>query len=865
MTERADRWRRLKEILADVLETPPARRAALIAQRCGDDHALRAELEALVDGEEASHILDKPLPFLAGEDVASPLSDGESDSTGGDPLIGTNVGGRYRLERSIGQGGMGRVYEAVQDDGELTRKVAVKLIRKGLGSEQLIQRFRRERQALAVQTHPNIARLYDVGATEDGLPYLVMERIDGVPIDRYCDERALTVKQRLALFRKVCAAVSSAHRNLIIHRDLKPSNILVTAEGEPKLLDFGVAKPLEQALAGEQEPLTTPAARFFTPEYASPEQVLGQPVTTAADIYSLGVLLHGLLTGRLPFRPEKPSSPLVWERIAAKTQPDKPSAVALRDDGQRERAAKNRGVSPQKLSRTLRGELDNIVSMAMRKEPERRYGAVEQLGEDIDRYLRGLPVTAQADTWGYRVRKFIGRNRASVGAAAIVLLSLIGAVIGVSRQARRAQAEAEKARTVVDFLKEMVASPNPYQGEGKDVTVAETLDQAAATIEPRFGDKPEIAAELRTAIGVTYYSLGLYDAAKTQLTQALDLLTAIHDPPHVELAAALRELGVTHQYQGDYEQAADFLGRSVAMFDALGAEGPSYANALNEYAMVWEERGDHEAAGRYYARARDVFRRVYGPDHEDVAALTGNLAVNAHYRGDLDQAESLYRETLDLLQKRYGENHLDRATTFGNLAQVLVERNDLETAESLLRQSLAIKRELLGDGHAAVGLDYHNLGGVSYMRKAFEPAVDYFDQALAVYGQAYPEDHPRIGQTHMFKGNAYIALQRHQEAESSMRRAMAIFEKSLPAGHHLIAFCQDGLGASLIGLGRYQEAETALLAGFAALQDDPALKRKFQTNISNLARLYEAWARSEEAAKYRAMLPPEETAAPSQQ
>jgi len=864
MTEHDARWQKLKDILADALEAPPEERAALLDRRCGDDVELRAELEAVIAADTATHLLDQPLPLVAGEDLSSsPFPTLGPNAGGDDPLIGGSIG-RYRLLRCIGAGGMGRVYEAEQEDHELKRKVAVKLIKSGVSSELLVKRFHRERQALALQTHPNIARLFDVGATEDGSPYLVMEYVDGKPIDRYCDEHRLTVRQRLALFRKVCAAVSSAHRNLIIHRDLKPSNILVDGEGEPKLLDFGIAKSLEPQSDEGETVLTAPAARFLTPEYASPEQIAGKPLTTAADVYSLGVLLYSLLTGRLPIRFQHTDSPLAWEKNALQTRPEKPSAAIGHDEASRSRADRRGGVSPEKLSRSLKGDLDNIVTMALKKEPERRYEAVRLLDEDIDRHLRGLPVMARPDTVGYLLGKFVRRNRLAVTAAALVLTILVAAVIGVSGQARKARAEADKARTVVEFLKEMVASPNPYDGEGKDVTVAETLDRAVETIEPRFRDRPDIAAELHSAIGATYFSLGRYEAAKAQFQSALDLLRQVHQPPHADIAAGLKELGVTHQYLGDYEQADRLLGEAVAMFDQLGDEGAYYANALNEYAMVCQEVGDYARAGRYFERARDLFVKIHGAEHEDVVTLTANLAVNAHYLGDLDQAETLYGQVLDDLRARYGENHLDRAYTFGNLAQVLVERGDYERAESLLNQSLAIKRELLGDSHAAVGLDYHNLGGVAYMRKAYDTAAGYLEQALAVYERAYPDPHVRVGQSHLLKGNAYIGQERFEKAEDAVRQAMNIFGETLPADHDLNAFAQDALGASLTGLGRFEEAERNLLASFAALRDKPAVKRKYLTTLENLVRLYEAWQRDQEAAAYRALLEKAEGAEPSQ-
>lgn len=852
MTQGSDQWRLMKEILADLLDAPRDERAELLAARCGHDPALKAEIEALLDDYGTTHLFDKPLPLLTTDDFPA-LSTSELEPDDYDGLIGSHIG-PFRLVRRVGEGGMGRVYEALQDNGEIKRKVAIKLIKSGASSEVYVQRFHRERKVLAIQTHPNIARLFDSGTTADGLPYFVMEFVEGVPIDRYCDQHAFTVKQRLELFLKVCAAVSSAHRHLIIHRDLKPSNILVTQQGELKLLDFGIAKPLDHERTGDETLQTTPASRFLTPEFASPEQILGKPVSTAADIYSLGVLLYYLLTSRLPIQ-FRTGSPFEWEKAAAEGRIDKPSTVVGRDDDKTADAARHRRTSPQKLRKLLSGEIDNIVAKALNKEPERRYVTVQQFSDDINRFLAGLPVLAQADTLAYRMRKFMGRHRLAVAAAGIVGLSLVSAVIGIVYQARKAKSEAETARTVVAFMKEMVTSANPYDGDGgRNVTVAETLDRAVETIEPRFQDKPGINAEVRTAIGVTYLSLGLYDEAEKQLSQALALLETIHNPPHLELASGLKELGITYHYLGNFERADDLLSRAVAMFAALGKDHLSYANALNELAMVCQEQGKYDLAGDYFSRARYMFRRLHGPDHEDVVTLTVNLAVNAHYLGNLEMAETLYGESLELLRVIYGEKHPDIAIVLGNLAQVLVEREDYDGAEARLKQSLALKRELLGDDHHGVGLDYHNLGGVNFRKQAYEAALDYLERALAVYARAYPDDHIRVGQSLLLKGNIYNAMQRFEVAEAPLRRALVIFEKNLPPEHQLIAASQSGLGECLTNLGRYGEAETHLLASYASLKDQPSAANRLRTTVTSLVTLYKTWPRANEAAKFQKVL-----------
>ncbi len=847
MDEQEKKWRKMKAILEDVLEASKEQRSKILAEKCGDDVQLKAEIEGLLGKDTEDHVLDKTLPLLTGYDFSTQSEAGFDESFSGRRI------GNFELIRCIGEGGMGRVYEAVQDEPQLKRKVAVKLIKAGWNSKLLVQRFMREQQVLALQTHPNIARLLEGGVTDDGMPYFVMEYIDGEPVDAFCDKNKLTVNQRLLLFQKICDAVASAHRHLIIHRDLKPGNILVTPEGEPKLLDFGIAKPLDEELV-EGGALTTPAARFITPEFAAPEQIQGKPVSTASDVYSLGVLLYYLLTGRMPLCRKSGESLLKWEQVVTEEEPEKPSTVVAKGDASKDQIAQCRRVSSGKLAKILRGDLDLIIAMAMRKEPERRYEAVGRLREDISCFLNGLPISAQLDSTGYRVRKFFLRHRMGVIAAFLTSMFLVVSVVGISIQAHRAQKEAEKAKTVVAFLKEMVASPNPYEGEGREVTVAEALERAAGTIEARFGEQPEIAAEIYSAIGSTFWSLGHYQSSETYLKSALDLLEELYNPPHFKLAEGAKELGTTRFYLGDYESASSLLKQSMAMFAELGDDRVSWQNALNEYGMVCMEQGSYEEAGKAFSEALAMARRLNGDGHQDVATITSNLAVNAHYLGDLDLAEILYRQVLDRLEVLHGKNHPDRATAFGNLAQVVIERNQYDEALSLLAQSLDIKRNLLGDNHAGVGLDYHNLAGVNYRKKAYGVALGYIEQALKVYGVVYPEDHTRIGQSLLLKGNILNEQGDYVEAERCIDGALIIFKKNLPSDHNLIAYAKSSMGVCLTGQNRYEEAEPLLLESDALLHQNQVSGIKYQRNVEGLIKLYESWGKEAKASRFREAL-----------
>src|SRR5450755_1386887 len=433
MRPAGERWARVKELFEAAVDLDPNQRTALLEKECGGDEALRGEIESLLKSDERTDGFIEHPAFALPRDLFP--DDVE------EPFVGRQFGA-YQLIREIGRGGLGAVYLAARADDEYRKEVAIKVIRRGLDTDDIIRRFRNERQILAQLDHPNIARLIDGGTTDDGLPYFVMEYVNGEPINVYCDANALPTTERLKLFRKVCAAVTYAHQNLVIHRDLKPSNILVTQEGEPKLLDFGIAKLL--ITGDELFTQTIPALRVMTPEYASPEQVKGDKIMTTSDVYSLGVLLYELLTGQRPYR-LKTRTPEEIARAITEQEPERPSTAAS------QRPDRNSPQSANRNPKVLRGDLDNIVLMAMRKEPARRYASVGQFSEDIRRHLEGLPVRARKDTVAYRTSKIVNRHRIGVAAAALVLLSLVGGIVATLSEVQTARRERAKAEAISGF------------------------------------------------------------------------------------------------------------------------------------------------------------------------------------------------------------------------------------------------------------------------------------------------------------------------------------------------------------------------------------------------------------------------------
>jgi serine/threonine protein kinase len=542
-----DSWRQVRQILEQALELTPARRPSYLEKVCAGNTALRREVETLIAADEQAGD-----GFLAGSAVEASTTLAEPEEPVS--LAGARIG-PYQIVKEIGHGGMGTVYRAVRADDEYRKQVAIKVVRGGLGDEFRVHRFRAERQILANLDHANVARLLDGGTTEDGRPYVVMEYIEGQSIDEYCDQRKLAVAERLNLFRTVCSAVAYAHQRLVIHRDLKPANILVTKDGQPKLLDFGIAKILDPHDSVAEQTVTV--MRLMTPEYASPEQVRGEPITTASDVYSLGIVLYGLLTGRRPYG-RASRAPRDVVQAVIETEPEKPSAAITRaDTATAEIVSETRGEVPEKLQHRLRGDLDNIVLKALRKEPERRYASVEQFSEDIRRHLEGLPVSARPDTFFYRSSKFVRRHKASVAAGIIVLLTL---VVGLA------------------------------------VTVHETLIARAERVkaEQRFNDVRKLANSLLFEVHDAIQTLpGATPARKLIVDRALQYLDALAKEAKGDLSLQ-QELGAAYEKVGDVQggfrssNLGDVPGsiasyrKSLAIREAVVAADPANVAAQRE-------------------------------------------------------------------------------------------------------------------------------------------------------------------------------------------------------------------------------------------------------------------------------------------
>ncbi len=722
----ADRWAQLETIFFQALDQDPSQRSAFLDETCEDDADLRAEVEAMLDAHEDDaplHLEEKLV-----QTKAQPIP------------MGADIG-PYRLIKRIGQGGMGDVFLAERADDQYQQQVALKLVKAGWASGETLLRFRVERQILARLQHPNIARLLDGGLMEgdatapEGRPYLVMEYIDGVPLNTYCDDHQLSIPDRLRLFETVCRAVHVAHQNLIVHRDLKPSNILVTKgdgtspEGRVKLLDFGIAKLMDPDEAGEA-PLTRTGFQLMTPEYASPEQVRGETITTVSDVYTLGVLLYELLTGHRPYQ-VRATAPQEWVRIICEQDLPRPStavrATQTRTRGEEEKTitprmvSQARKTSPDKLHNQLSGDLDTIILMALRKDPTRRYTSAEQLAEDINRHLNGRPVLARKDTVRYRVQKFIGRHKLGVSMTVglFLLISAFGITMAVqanriARQSEdlaferdRARIEAEKAQQVTAFLTDLFQGSDPTKSQNASITAREMLDQGAEKVKEELAEQPEVQVELLNVIGGVYRHLGLYPAALEILEDANAIAQAdtVRSQAYLE---NLHEAAKLHYRMEAFAEAETLMQQAMTLYPTVHPNEPEDPGLLNTLAMVTESRGNVTEARRLYHRVIEL-RRASGIRDMNLAANLNNLAMLLTQDGNLAAADTLFEESHSILLQEVGGNHPYVAFLFGAHAGVYMEQGRYPEAETKLMTALQIAQEKLGPDHPFIDVLHSNL------------------------------------------------------------------------------------------------------------------------------------------------------------
>jgi len=840
-----DHLRRVRALFDEALERDAGSRAAWVHHAAGNDPTLRDEVLALL----AAH--DDPQATLGAPALPTRLAEViEAPRTAATPATAPAVGARlgdWELVRLIGEGGMGAVYEAHRADAQFRMRAAVKCVRSALASPSTLRRFRRERQILADLQHPHIATLLDGGVTAGGTPYLVMEYVDGAPLTTWCDARRLSVAARLRLFLEVCDAVQHAHQRLIVHRDLKPANILVSEDGGVKLLDFGIAALLGDAADAPEHaddaalPPTRGDARVFTPEYAAPEQLRGERVSTATDVYALGVVLYELLTGRRPFDLAG-RSPMERERLVSTQEPTRPSAAV----------AQRPATVASNVRGALVGDLDAIVLTALRKEPARRYGSAEALARDVRAHLEGRPVLARPDTLGYRVGKFVRRRRLEVGAAAVALVFLVGGIVATRRESARAEAERARAVAARDFLQAMLGAADP--GElGRDVTVREVLDSAAVRADT-LDAQPVLASEIRTTIGDTYVALGEYANARTEYTRALALRDRAVPTGDRTTALLVSKLAGTYEFSGEFVTADSLFSEAAARLDrTTDADDPERATLLEARARMQSELGDVATMERLLREVLAVRRRVAPEDEQELSYTLNNLAFSVAEQGRFAEADSIHAEAVATTRRAYGAEHPLTATAIAAQAHVKEMRGELTASDSLYRTAIGLRRRLLGEAHPDYAFVLFQYAQSLVRRQAWPDALRLGREVLALRGRSLPETHPAVHTSLQAVGMALAGLDSLEAAERYLRESLAVRRAALPTGHWLVASGESVLGAHLARQGRFAEAERLLLSAAPVLESARGPESAVaQDTYRRLVQLYEAWGRPDAAARWRA-------------
>jgi serine/threonine protein kinase/Tfp pilus assembly protein PilF len=792
--------------------------------------------------------------------------------------------GPYRVLRTLGVGGMGEVFLAERADAEFDQRVAIKVVYGGSHTHAVQSRLKIERQILAQLDHPNIAHLLDGGTLPDGTPYIVMEYVDGIAIDAYCDSNRLDVVARLKLFQIVCAAVHYAHQNLIVHRDLKPSNILVTSEGIPKLLDFGIAKLLDERQAGSHTLAVTHADfRLMTPDHASPEQVRGQAITTSSDVYVLGVLLYKLLTGTSPFVIASMRLTDIERAICERDPPLPSQSVGSDVSPETQGITEARGVSAGRLRRMLRGDLDNIIIMAMRKEPERRYASSQQMASDIQRYLEGKPVIARRDTLSYRSAKFVRRHWLPVTAGVSAVLMILAFATTTYMQSQRiaaerdrvaqqrSMAERERARAeeVSSFLVNLFKLSDPQENRGNQVTARELLDSGAKRLQEGLLDQPATKAALLSTVGAVYDSLGQYREALPILTESLSLQPQARDQTRIatllelgnarwnasdlngaetplqealhlsqtefgatsqETGRSLWALGVLRYNQGRFVEAEELDNHGLNILETTNAPSTDVSALLDDLAQVYGMEQKWGVAKQTYERALEIDRRVLGDDHPRVAMRLNNLAIVAQNMGDLKLAETLYRDAIRRNDRAYGDRHPESAAAKGNYGLLLQREGRYKEAEPLLRDVVATKLSLYGPDNYKVGYARVSLAMLLHDQGKLAEAETEFRQALDVYDKSLPATHQYRASALMLFARLLVDRGKPGEALVMSEESLKIWNATSPNSSQYTAHAHAIHAYALSRLGKPREAADELDGALPVLlkargADDPVVRR----------------------------------------
>ncbi len=835
------RWLRASQHLDRVLELPADERGACVEDIRRQDPDIATDVEVMLE----QHRQLSAEGFL---DAATPLKPMEASMAG-------VVIGAYTLQSNIGHGGMGSVWLASRSDGRFEGKVAVKLLNAALVGRGGEERFRREGTILARLAHPNIARLIDAGVSNTGQPYLVLELVEGLHVDAYCDDAGLTVEERIRLFLDVQSAVAHAHANLIVHRDLKPSNVLVTGDGAVKLLDFSIAKLIDDEGVSR---LTREAGSAMTPKYAAPEQVTGKPITTATDVYSLGVLLFELLSGRHPTESASKARADFARAIAEVECPRVSVAIAMAGAADQEQIASCRSTTPERLLRSVRGDLDTILAKALKKDPAERYASVAEFADDLRRHVNHEPISARPDAMSYRARKFVRRHWRGVAAATVATVVLTTLVafytVQLAEERDRAHVQAEKAARISELLTSVLTSVDPYRTPGTaEPTVRNLLDNAMTRVASELGDQPELQAEMLTVIGRTYERLGINDRALPALEEALAIGRRAVGPEHVRIAQSLNDLGVLRRELGDLPAAERMLAESLTMRRRLlGSQHKDLAITLVEWSRVLRDLGRNADAEAPAREALAIRLALYGDEHRDPATSKHDLAHVLWEKEDLGGAEQLFRQSLATNERVLGPDHPNVGASKGSLGSLLNARGDAAGGEVLLRGALDIRRKVFGATHTEYAISLLSLANAVEAQRRFDEAQAMIEEGLSILQPQLGQSHPRVIGATLDLVRVRLAREPRSGLEPIARNALQQREAIYQPGDWRIAQAQSLLAAVLLAESREAEAEPLMLAADRVLKPVPGRQaRERAANRDRLVELYTRQEKPQQAAAYR--------------
>jgi serine/threonine-protein kinase len=781
------RDRRIDRLLAEALDRPDAERMRFVEEACGGDEGLRDDVLRL-------------LRLSGVEDDALATGGSFRDATGEGPAgedresVGRRIGA-YRLLRPLGQGGSATVYLAERADGEFEHEVAIKLLRSD-DAVGLASRLGQERQILAGLKHPNIATLLDGGTTEEGRPFLVVEHVAGRPITLHCAEHVPPLRGRLELFLDVAGAVQHAHRHLVVHRDIKPSNILVTGEGQVKLLDFGIAKLLGPDGSGAGEALTRTVGMWMTPRYASPEQLLGEPITTASDVYQLGLLLFELLAGRPAFEGTETT----------------PSALVAA-------ARERRSVQPGEEA-DVPADLDAIVANATRPEPERRYASVDLLAADVRAFLAGRPVQARGDSLAYRARRFVGRHRLSVTLSAVLVLAAAALLIAVAWGFVTARRERTRAEAIGGFLKDTLRGAQPYVAEGRDTELLEAiLRDAAGRIDTELSGQPYAAADVHLVIAETLRMISDYDGAAIHAGAAAGAFEEELGPDARETLHTRQLLGLIYWERGQYPEAEAILRENYERARrVLGERHELTMQSLSALGLAVRAQGRLQDAEPLYRRSMELALEIDGPTDEATIGTIGNLAFLLAEMDRLDEAEPLARRAADLSREHLGMDNPDTFLAIDKLAALLGQRGELEKALELHEEAYAGLVRVLGERHSTTLGSAYSTSIVLRRLGRYEESLDRLRSILPIIREDYGPESRFMFPTLLEMGRTLLAAGRADEALPLLEESRRIAASFLPPDHHLGALISIHLADALIETGSPDRAQGLLVEARAVLE-----------------------------------------------